>query len=493
MPSTYTSRIRLDMQGTGDNSNTWGTALNTGVISITDDAIAGYAQISFAAANVTLTANNAAGDQARMAFLEPIGALTANVQMVIPSVSKGYWIKNSTTGAYAVSVGTLGATGVNIPQGGTTYVICNGSATAAAPDAFPGGIATPSAVSVGGTLTVTGATCLAGTSNHVGAATFGGAVSTNSTLQTTGAIGGAGAVSVGTTLDVTGATSLNSTLVGEGAATFLATLSVAGAATFGAAVSVNGNTVLEGTLDVTGAVSMDSTLVGEGAVTFLATLSVAGAAAFGGAVSVNGNTVLEGTLNVTGAVSLDSTMVVEGAATFLATASIASTLTVGGATSINGVTQLEGGARFGTNVTDVLDTYEEGSWTPVFAGGTDAGNYTLNVQVGRYIRTGDAVWIAGALGIATTGSIGTGNLTVTGLPFTATNVGNLRNGITLAVLSGVDLRTGYSYHSPYIDPNATIMNLAEHGDNVGAAAVTIGAYTSVAGLLFQFSGNYRTG
>jgi len=445
MPSTYTSRIRLDMQGTGDNSNTWGTALNTGVISITDDAIAGYAQISFAAANVTLTTNNAAGDQARMAFLEPIGALTANVQMIIPSVSKGYWIKNSTTGAYAVSVGTLGATGVNIPQGGTTYVICNGSATAAAPDAFPGGIATPSAVSVGGTLTVTGATCLAGTSNHVGAATFGGAVSTNSTLQTTGAIGGAGAVSVGTTLDVTGATSLNSTLVGEGA------------------------------------------------VTFLATLSVAGAAAFGGAVSVNGNTVLEGTLDVTGAVSLDSTMVVEGAATFLATASIASTLTVGGATSVNGVIQAEGGVRFGTNVTDVLDTYEEGSWTPVFAGGTNAGNYTFNVQAGRYIRTGDAVWIAGALGIATTGSIGTGNLTVTGLPFTATNVGSLRNGITLAVLSGVDLRAGFSYHSLYIDPNATIINMAEHGDNVGAAAVTIGAYTSVAGLTFQFSGSYRTG
>ena len=47
MTATYTSRIRLTKQGDGDNPNTWGVVLNDGVISLVDDAIAGYTTVSF--------------------------------------------------------------------------------------------------------------------------------------------------------------------------------------------------------------------------------------------------------------------------------------------------------------------------------------------------------------------------------------------------------------------------------------------------------------
>ena len=40
MASTFTSRIRLNKQGDGDNPNSWGVVLNDGVISLVDDAIA---------------------------------------------------------------------------------------------------------------------------------------------------------------------------------------------------------------------------------------------------------------------------------------------------------------------------------------------------------------------------------------------------------------------------------------------------------------------
>ena len=42
MVASYTSRLRLVKQGDGDNPNTWGTVLNDGMISLVDDAIAGY-------------------------------------------------------------------------------------------------------------------------------------------------------------------------------------------------------------------------------------------------------------------------------------------------------------------------------------------------------------------------------------------------------------------------------------------------------------------
>jgi hypothetical protein len=68
MASTYTSNIRLTKQGDGDNPNTWGQVLNDGVISLIDDAVAGYTTVSLgSAATVTLTNNQGSGDQSRSA------------------------------------------------------------------------------------------------------------------------------------------------------------------------------------------------------------------------------------------------------------------------------------------------------------------------------------------------------------------------------------------------------------------------------------------
>lgn len=494
MPSTYTSRLRLNMQGAGDNNGTWGTILNDGAISVTDDAIAGYAQITLTSVNVTLTTSNGGGDQARMAFLEPIGSLTANVQMVIPSVSKGYWVRNSTTGAFAVSIGTLGTTGINAPQGGTIYVICNGSATTAAPDSFPGGVATPGAISVGSTLTVTGNTCLAGTANHVGAATFAAAVSTNSTLQTTGAIGTAGAASVGTTLDVTGATSLNSTLVTEGAATFLATLSVAGALTVGGATSVNGNTVLEGTLNVTGATSLASTLMVNGNVSTAGTLTAQGAVSTAGGLTVTGETCIGGTfrslgtaifggvVGVSAALSVGSVLDVTGAV------STASTFTVNGATSATGIIQAINGIRFGTNTTDILNNIIFGTWTPTIT----VGDYTYGARDGRYQRMGNLVFINGNLIIsAITSAGGTGNFSMGGLPLTVSNYGlNVMGGLTINQWGPLQLNVGYTQLGFRPTANTATFLAIQSGTSLGAAAVSLGAIGST--FEMNFTGMYLT-
>jgi len=69
MASTYTSRIRLNKQGDGDNPNSWGTVLNDGVISLVDDAIAAYTTVEIGAnATVTLSAVNGGSDVPRSVF-----------------------------------------------------------------------------------------------------------------------------------------------------------------------------------------------------------------------------------------------------------------------------------------------------------------------------------------------------------------------------------------------------------------------------------------
>ena len=69
----------------------------------------------------------------------------------------------------------------------------------------------------------------------------------------------------------------------------------------------------------------------------------------------------------------------------------------------------------------LLNWYEEGTWTPVVSGGTTAGTYELNTgsTFCTFTRKGRDVSLKGyiVLAAAITGG-GTGNLKVTGLPFT---------------------------------------------------------------------------
>ena len=69
---------------------------------------------------------------------------------------------------------------------------------------------------------------------------------------------------------------------------------------------------------------------------------------------------------------------------------------------------------------NTLDDYEEGTWTPgiAFGGGTTGVTYTQ--QTGTYVKVGRMVQFQGRIILSSKGS-STGNVTITGLPFTATN------------------------------------------------------------------------
>lgn len=65
---------------------------------------------------------------------------------------------------------------------------------------------------------------------------------------------------------------------------------------------------------------------------------------------------------------------------------------------------------------NTLDDYEEGTWTPRPAGTTTAGNWTPVDVWGEYIKIGRQVTVS--CYVYGTGFTGTGDFTLTGLPFT---------------------------------------------------------------------------
>lgn len=76
---------------------------------------------------------------------------------------------------------------------------------------------------------------------------------------------------------------------------------------------------------------------------------------------------------------------------------------------------------------NILDDYEEGTWTPVLGGDGGTSGQTYSTQVGRYIKVGKLVTCFGRTSLTAKGVI-TGNLAITGLPFTSENVSGL-NGV----------------------------------------------------------------
>jgi hypothetical protein len=137
MPSSYTTRIRIEKQADGENPNSWGDILNQNVIDLLDDAVGAYVTIGTSGTQIvndnSLTTNNGAADEARAATLElqgyVVSASAANI--VLPAVSKTYVIHNKITQASAtgtVRIMNTGATatGFVVPTtttGTSTFLI----------------------------------------------------------------------------------------------------------------------------------------------------------------------------------------------------------------------------------------------------------------------------------------------------------------------------------------------------------------------------------
>ena len=130
MASTYTTRIRLEKQGDGENPNSWGDILNQNVIDLVDSAVAAYTTVSISVGDVTLTTNDGSSDQARSAFLEFIGELTTSINVIIPGVSKGYGVRtnfSTVSSGATITLKTAAGSGYSIPTSAANgYVFCDG-------------------------------------------------------------------------------------------------------------------------------------------------------------------------------------------------------------------------------------------------------------------------------------------------------------------------------------------------------------------------------
>jgi hypothetical protein len=126
---------------------------------------------------------------------------------------------------------------------------------------------------------------------------------------------------------------------------------------------------------------------------------------------------------------------------------------------------------------NILDDYEEGTWTPVITGSSSVGSASYIAQNGTYVKIGTYVYFACDVQSSSTPT-GTGILFITGLPYTSMNnqfsmsiglpywnglaraftaVGGYADGGTtrIVMMGTLGAATGITYMAPSDMPNAS--------------------------------------
>jgi hypothetical protein len=142
------------------------------------------------------------------------GVLTANMQIIVPNTIQQYWIRNTTTGSYTLTVKTSGGTGVVVVQNGASILYCDGTNVVQAETA---NLSVPVAISQGGTGATSAGSALVnlgGTSLGIGLFTATNAATARASI---------GAASSGANSDITSLSGLTTPLSVPQGGTGLAT------------------------------------------------------------------------------------------------------------------------------------------------------------------------------------------------------------------------------------------------------------------------------
>jgi hypothetical protein len=129
--STYSTNLKIELMGVGDQSGTWGTTNNTNLGTALEQAIVGYGNPNFTTdADLTITLTDSNATQTARAFALNVTSgvsLTTTRNLIVPTIQKPYLIYNATTGSQSIVVKTSAGTGVTVANGRRVSVYVDGT------------------------------------------------------------------------------------------------------------------------------------------------------------------------------------------------------------------------------------------------------------------------------------------------------------------------------------------------------------------------------
>ena len=128
MASTYSSRLNLELQTTGENSGTWGTITNNNLQKM-EAAIKGYVSVAIASTSDALTyEDGSTGLEQDNAIIKLTGTLTGNTTMQCEAQENWFIVDNAATmGTYTLGFKPAGGTAASLVSGSKHLMYTDGS------------------------------------------------------------------------------------------------------------------------------------------------------------------------------------------------------------------------------------------------------------------------------------------------------------------------------------------------------------------------------
>ena len=130
----------------------------------------------------------------------------------------------------------------------------------------------------------------------------------------------------------------------------------------------------------------------------------------------------------------------------------------------------------GTDSSELMDDYEEGTWTPAYT--STSASFSYSSQYGTYVKIGGFVYLQFYLNATASGTT-SNSTTITGLPYAVANLSSLhQSGAAIWFSGSVDPR-------PLFNNSQSSINLWKKG------AVATATAAEISNVYLVGSGNYR--
>ena len=141
--------------------------------------------------------------------------------------------------------------------------------------------------------------------------------------------------------------------------------------------------------------------------------------------------------------------------------------------------------------TDKVAFYTEGTWTPVVTFATPGDlSVAYTTQVGTYMRVGNMVTVNASLVLSTfTHTTASGNLQITGLPFTAKTVSGQQHHGTIR-FEGFTL-ANYTHFTTQVSSNSSTVLISASKTAAGAVLLTTAEFTTGSSVRIYFTLTYQ--
>jgi hypothetical protein len=136
----------------------------------------------------------------------------------------------------------------------------------------------------------------------------------------------------------------------------------------------------------------------------------------------------------------------------------------------------------------LLNWYEEGTFTPTIGGDSVAGTQTYLVQVGRYTRIGNRVNFNLRIVLSAKDAATAGNLIIAGLPFTSNATTNNFHALSVGNAGLFTLTALYTQLEAHMEPNLNYFYLGQIGSGVAYSYLQAAAFAATSRI--SVSGQY---